>query len=200
MDFLSLPRICVFATLLAVYCFFFYQPQKPLREVSSDFPFPLQGVPDSTQPWKKGEFTFTPLASYALSGRIVSERSYWFGAESAISPLDIAVAWGKMSSAKLLNQIHVGSGDRNYVWWSNHALPLPQDEINRSMANVHLIPRDDNIWKQVKLLNKDDFVKINGFLVAVDRADGWHWRSSLSRDDTGDGACEVLWVDSVERW
>jgi hypothetical protein len=31
--------------------------------------------------------------------------------------------------------------------------------------------------------------------VRVEAADGWSWTSSLTRDDTGPGACEVMWVD-----
>jgi hypothetical protein len=32
-------------------------------------------------------------------------------------------------------------------------------------------------------------------LVEADGRDGWKWRSSLTRDDTGDGACELMWVE-----
>jgi len=36
-----------------------------------------------------------------------------------------------------------------------------------------------------------------GYLISIRGEDGWHWRSSLSRTDSGDGACEVVWVDSL---
>jgi hypothetical protein len=42
-------------------------------------------------------------------------------------------------------------------------------------------------------------VRIDGWLVQVDANDGWHWRSSLSREDTGGGACEVVYVCSISR-
>ena len=30
-------------------------------------------------------------------------------------------------------------------------------------------------------------------------ADGWRWRSSLTRDDSGGGACELVYVCSITR-
>jgi len=41
-------------------------------------------------------------------------------------------------------------------------------------------------------------VALDGYLVDANRADGWHWRTSLTRDDTGDGACELFYVTSVD--
>ena len=38
-----------------------------------------------------------------------------------------------------------------------------------------------------------------GWLVQADASDGWRWRSSLSRDDSGAGACEVVYVCSIAR-
>ena len=44
-----------------------------------------------------------------------------------------------------------------------------------------------------------DRVRINGWLVEANAADGWRWRSSTSRDDSGGGACEVVYVCSISR-
>ena len=35
-------------------------------------------------------------------------------------------------------------------------------------------------------------------LVAAQGDDGWQWRSSLSREDSGDGACELIYVCELE--
>ena len=40
----------------------------------------------------------------------------------------------------------------------------------------------------------DDQVRIEGWLVEASAADGWHWRSSLTREDDGAGACELVYV------
>ena len=38
---------------------------------------------------------------------------------------------------------------------------------------------------------------MKGYLVKITKADGWHWISSLKRDDTGGGSCELFWVEEV---
>jgi len=48
-------------------------------------------------------------------------------------------------------------------------------------------------------VRRHDLVSLEGYLVEIAGPEGYHWRSSLSRDDTGGGACEVMWVTSVTR-
>jgi hypothetical protein len=43
-----------------------------------------------------------------------------------------------------------------------------------------------------------DRVRVAGKLVEVHADDGWQWRSSLSRTDTGASACELLWLERLE--
>jgi hypothetical protein len=38
---------------------------------------------------------------------------------------------------------------------------------------------------------------LRGFLVEARADDGWRWRSSLTRDDTGARACELVFVERV---
>ena len=42
-----------------------------------------------------------------------------------------------------------------------------------------------------------DVVALGGYLITVEAKDGWRWRSSLSRNDSGGGACELVWVKSL---
>ncbi|MFH1761429.1 MAG: hypothetical protein ABIA63_10060 [bacterium] len=41
-----------------------------------------------------------------------------------------------------------------------------------------------------------DIVDFKGSLVKVDGPNAWNWSSSLTRDDVGNHACEVVWVTS----
>ena len=50
-----------------------------------------------------------------------------------------------------------------------------------------------------KVVRVGEIVELRGRLVEASRADGWHWRSSLSRDDSGAGACELMLVEAIER-
>jgi len=62
---------------------------------------------------------------------------------------------------------------------------------------MHMIPANDGIERQLKSLRLVNLVRIKGFLVEVSNKEGLHWKSSLTRSDTGAGACELLWVESL---
>ena len=49
----------------------------------------------------------------------------------------------------------------------------------------------------MKKIKKDDLVYLKGALIEIQAPDGWRWKSSLSREDTGNGACELMRVDSI---
>ena len=64
---------------------------------------------------------------------------------------------------------------------------------------MHMVPADDAVAAALAGLRRDDRVRIDGWLVQVEAGDGWRWRSSLRRDDSGGGACELVYVCAVRR-
>jgi hypothetical protein len=69
--------------------------------------------------------------------------------------------------------------------------------IAQHSANMHIIPAGDPIEKELMRIRKGHIVRLGGYLVQVNAPDGWSWRSSLTRSDTGGGACEVVLVDRI---
>jgi len=63
---------------------------------------------------------------------------------------------------------------------------------------MHFIPADDGVAAALADVREGQVVRISGLLVEATRPDGWRWRSSLSRDDSGGGACEVVWLQQLE--
>jgi hypothetical protein len=49
----------------------------------------------------------------------------------------------------------------------------------------------------VKKLRPGQIVTIGGYLVDVRGPNGFTWNTSLTRGDTGNGACEIVWVESL---
>jgi hypothetical protein len=86
---------------------------------------------------------------------------------------------------------------RRFYYWSVREFPIPREEIERSSANMHLVPADDAVAKRLKSVRKGDIVSLSGYLIAVEGDDGFRWRSSLTREDTGNGACELIWVERL---
>ena len=66
-------------------------------------------------------------------------------------------------------------------------------------ANMHMIPADAGVGRDLARIRPGAIVRMHGQLVEAKRSDGFQWRSSLTRTDTGAGACELFLVDSIER-
>jgi hypothetical protein len=62
---------------------------------------------------------------------------------------------------------------------------------------MHMIPADSAVEQQLGRVRVGQVVELAGNLVAIRASDGWRWQSSLSRHDTGNGACVVVWVKEV---
>jgi hypothetical protein len=157
---------------------------------------PHQNLLPPGKVWQKDDFFFTALAEYRIRGRILSTEPYWFGRESELSPVDFAMGWGPMSDQSVLDDIKISQG-RRWYYWKAKVLPLPRELLVASSANVHIIPANDEIADQLDLVQAGSIVQLQGYLVAVQTGEGWRWRSSLSRTDTGNGACEILWVEQI---
>jgi hypothetical protein len=62
---------------------------------------------------------------------------------------------------------------------------------------MHLIPASDDISKRLEAVSPGQVVTMDGYLVQVHGPNGFAWKSSLSRTDTGEGACELMWVEQL---
>lgn len=139
-----------------------------------------------------------PLAEYAITARVLSTERYHADRAAKLSPVDLALGWGNMSRPSVADRISVSQSGRWYHWRYSGAPPIPHDEISRSSANVHIIPASKEVAKIVADAGKGSVVSLRGYLIEARGKDGWTWRSSLSRDDTGDGSCEVMFVQAAE--
>ena len=141
------------------------------------------------------DFTIRPLATFQVTARVLSSRHYRSGLESRLSPVDLALGWGRMSEDDILKDIDISQSARFYSWRVKE-FPIPKKEISSHSANMHLIPANREIDKRIRDAGEGDLVSFRGYLVRIDREDGWSWRSSLRRDDTGAGACEIVLVEA----
>jgi len=158
---------------------------------------PVQTHFDAPQsPITLKDATLHPLANFSLTARVLSRDDYRFDAGSDLSPTDLVFGWGRMSDSTVLRGIDISQSGRFY-YWQTKAFPIPRREIETHSANMHMIPVDAEVAYQLERVRVGDVVSLNGMLVEADKANGWRWRSSLTRDDTGDGACELVYVQSL---
>jgi hypothetical protein len=137
-----------------------------------------------------------PWADYEVTARILSRERYRFDRSAALSPLDFALGWGRMSDSEVLKRLSITQGSRRFSWAAAE-LPLPLDELISHAANVHLIPANDGVRDDLFRMRKGQVVTLVGRLVRVTSPDGFLWTSSLTRTDSGEGACEVIWVEKA---
>jgi hypothetical protein len=143
------------------------------------------------------EYTVTPRATFSANARILRTERYRTDAGAAISPIDVAIGWGPMSDSALLDQLTLSQSGRFLHWKSPKPPSVSWDQINRSAANLHVIPADETVMRKLKSLRVGDLVDIEGELVNVERKDGWRWNTSMTRDDQGGGACELIYLRDV---
>ncbi|MEO7071981.1 MAG: hypothetical protein ABI300_02995 [Rhodanobacter sp.] len=142
--------------------------------------------------------TLVTRARFSLTARVLSRADYTWGEDAKLVPLDLALGWGRMSDSAVLAQIDITQSGRFYRWHVKD-FPIPRREIETSSANMHMIPADANVRRELERVRRGEVVHIQGFLVDARRADGWYWNTSLTRDDTGAGACELIYVESLGR-
>lgn len=158
---------------------------------------PVQDRISNPQKFAYKDYQITPLATFQIEARVLSARRYRSGREAELSPIDLALGWGRMSDDNVLKDIDVRQSNRFY-YWRVKQFPIPRREIEENSANMHIIPANNDITQRLKDIRKGHVVRFNGYLVRVDARDKWHWQSSLTRNDTGNGACELVWVEQLD--
>ena len=143
------------------------------------------------------EFTLKPLATFEITAKVISREDYAYDEGAKISPVDFALGWGRMSDESVLEHISFSQSGRWYRY-SYEQAPIPQKEIETHSANMHMIPAESWIESDLHDVKPGQIIQIEGKLVEASRSDGWRWKSSLRRDDTGGGACELVYVESIK--
>lgn len=128
--------------------------------------------------------------------RILGSKTYQHDAQAKFSPIDYAVSWGLFAEPEIARHITVNQYDR-YLNWKIDRLPVPAEQAMQMVSNMHIIPANPKIAKDIQKVKRGDLVRLKGELVEVKDQD-LVWTSSLTPTDTGDGACEVFRVSSIQ--
>ncbi|MBS4035910.1 MAG: hypothetical protein KGZ85_15710 [Ignavibacterium sp.] len=193
-----MKKLLITSVIILGICAYLFWPEKVITypEGMTAPEQPVQTNLSAVKEWEKNEFMFKALAEYKIKARVLSRNTFSVGKESKISPVDFALGWGPMSDQAVIDRIKVTQRNRWYRWETN-SYPIPRNEIMNNSANIHIIPADDLIDKKLSKVYKGSLIEMKGYLVEVTTEDRWFWRSSLRRDDTGGGSCELIWVEEL---
>lgn len=158
---------------------------------------PVQTSVDGGEPITAGEFRLQPRATFELRARVLSREDYWLGTEAELSPLDLALGWGAMSDQAILDRIEITQGSRWYFTRYESPAPLSDRGIVTQSSNMHMVPSNHWVRGKLKEVRRGDVVLLKGYLVDIRNEAGFFWPTSLSREDTGNGACELFYVEYI---
>jgi hypothetical protein len=142
--------------------------------------------------------TLTPRAHFAFTARVLSGERYKVDDLAKLVPRDLALGWGIMSDSALIEKLKISQSGRFFFWqFESEALRAQIPQIVASSANMHVIAANAQIQEVIDNVRVGELIAIEGKLVDVARGNGWAIKTSLSREDTGPGACEIVYVEST---
>jgi hypothetical protein len=146
----------------------------------------------------RGRLTYriSPRAAYDVAARVGATERYWSGASGRLLPWDFVLTWGAVTKDPAWSSISFTQTGRFYLWSTRDA-SLDPGYVSSHTANTHLLPGSSRVASALARVRRGDVVRLEGDLVDIDGPGGFVWRTSLTRTDTGAGACETLYVRAI---
>lgn len=163
-------------------------------------------VKTQTEPFSKiinqQAYDIKPLYNYHLKGLVVSERNFneswvdWIKfKQDPMNIKDLCVLWGANLVREDYKKIKFSSGE--FTCYAQ--VPPGIFLYNDALSNNHLISADPNIAMILGQMRRGDQVEIKGSLVQYHNlTTGLKRGTSVNRNDTGNGACETIFVNEAK--
>lgn len=158
---------------------------------------PKQLRPEDSSAFMHNSYSLTPLADFEVLARVFGYEHYYFDQEADLSNFDLVLGWGPLFEKDTTEKIKVTLANRLF-YFSVEDFSLPRKEIESNIAIMHFIPSNSTIARKIRKAQKGDIVAFKGSLVKAVGKNRWQWKSSLTRDDVGSGAAELVWVEEFE--
>ena len=144
-----------------------------------------------------------PRARFVAQGYVLDTSRFLLARWEDVAPIDVTIAWGALATKEHLDALDVNTENRMaFVEWDG-AEPAPKALIATHLANVHVVPATAEVEARLSAIKRGRLVRLTGRLIDLDvlGADGRIEKratTSLTRGDSGDGACEQLWLEELE--
>jgi hypothetical protein len=152
-------------------------------------------------------YTIIPVYEYELYGMIVSYHtsgSWWDMYHHAIwkdfiNVKDICVIWGKQNiKSEVYKKLNFSSDTWTcYCYWKDQKTARLFD--SRGVSNNHLLSDSKELNREIMSAEVGDQIYFRGYLSRYSHSGGTFRRgTSTRRDDTGNGACETVFLDDFQ--
>lgn len=149
-------------------------------------------------------YDLEPIHAYELRGLIVTAHDSDSFIDTAheewndfLNIKDICVLWGDNLDPKLLSKLSFWSGN-----WTCYVKTNDGEAWKRfrpdQLSNNHVLPATPEIARRLREARVGDEIRIQGHLVNYSIDGGPARKSSVERRDTGNGACEIVYVEEIE--
>jgi hypothetical protein len=152
------------------------------------------------------DYRIAPVADYEITGLVVSRHdadTWWDWIHRAsndhLNVVDLCMVWGANAADGAYEKMSFSSG-QFVCYYSSRDDTAWQPQYTRALSNNHLLTEDPHIARQLRRLRVGDQVRIGGQLASYSHDAGFAFTrgTSLTREDTGNGACETIFVREVE--
>ena len=154
--------------------------------------------------YAKSSYVIEPLAEYDISGLIVTHNDPggWgdiYHDDSSVDFRDLCLIWGSNLNSVIFENFEFWSEP-----WTCNARTYSDAAVQAfdlsALGNNHLLSADQEVQQTINSARIGDQIHLKGLLIDYypPGMKEYGRRSSLTRDDTGNGACEVMYVQSAE--
>lgn len=164
---------------------------EPVQKATREQPF--------TTRYENIDYEIEPEYDYELHGLVVSFRHHdgesgmHFRSSDHLNMIDVCVVWGDNAGNPVLHEMKFWNGIFTCVFSAPDRATWGRfDQV--AISNNHLISDDEFIRDAVQDVRVGDQIRVRGMLSSYGKAGGGKRGTSTSRTDTGDGACETVYV------
>jgi len=149
------------------------------------------------------QYHVDPEFDYDITGLIVSYRHHDNNsrmhrlANDHLNMLDVCVVWGGNTVDAQLSKIDFWNGIFTCNFQTRDQAAWESFDVNQ-ISNNHLISDDEYIRDRVRDIRIGDQIRVRGYLSNYGSPGGGIRGTSTTRTDTGDGACETIYVERFE--
>jgi len=167
--------------------------QEPLQTPTARQPFAF--------PYRGETYRVHPVAEYEIWGLVVSHNNIHsltdiYHDRSSVDTKDLCVIWGTNLTSDAFQRVAFWSEP----WSCGFSLPTNLNFFPTQLSNNHLITADQRIRDRIDAVRIGDQIHLKGLLVNYSARRMPHaWRmTSTTRNDSGNGACEVVFVEAID--
>lgn len=154
--------------------------------------------------WKGEDYVVYPVADYSVTGLVVTRNDIGaftdiYHTSNSVDVVDVCLIWGGNAREEVYRNVEFWSEPFS-CWVRPKTQEAASEFANDELSNTHLLAENESIARRLSSIRLGDQIRLHGKLVNYHPA-GFSEalrKSSTRRDDQGNGACEVMYVQGVE--